>query len=181
MPSTAFLTILFKTLEEENAQYLTVAFDEHAPTFRHNMYEAYKGTRKPMPQELREQVPIIRDVLEAMGVTIVSREGYEADDILGTLARKGEAAGMDVTVLSGDRDLLQLATEHVKIRIPKTRGGKTTVEDYDDRGVLEAYQLTPPQIIELKALMGDSSDNIPGIPGVGEKTATKNSAGVWDH
>lgn len=168
-----FLTILFKTLEEENAQYLTVAFDEHAPTFRHNMYEAYKGTRKPMPQELREQVPIIRDVLEAMGVTIVSREGYEADDILGTLARKGEAAGMDVTVLSGDRDLLQLATEHVKIRIPKTRGGKTTVEDYDDRGVLEAYQLTPPQIIELKALMGDSSDNIPGIPGVGEKTATK--------
>lgn len=168
-----FLTILFKTLEEENAQYLTVAFDEHAPTFRHNMYEAYKGTRKPMPQELREQVPIIRDVLEAMGVTIVSREGYEADDILGTLARKGEAAGMDVTVLSGDRDLLQLATEHVKIRIPKTRGGKTTVEDYDDRGVLEAYQLTPPQIIELKALMGDSSDNIPGIPGVGGKTATK--------
>ena len=168
-----FLNILFKMLEEENPDYLTVAFDLSAPTFRHKMYDAYKGTRKPMPGELREQVPVMKDVLEAMGVNIVSREGYEADDILGTLARKSEAQEMDVTILSGDRDLLQLATDHTCIRIPKTKGGKTTIEDYYAKDVEAAYQLTPPQIIELKALMGDSADNIPGLPGVGEKTATK--------
>ena len=114
-----------------------------------------------MPGELREQVPVMKDVLEAMGVNIVSREGYEADDILGTLARKSEAQEMDVTILSGDRDLLQLATDHTCIRIPKTKGGKTTIEDYYAKDVEAAYQLTPPQIIELKALMGDSADNIP--------------------
>ena len=168
-----FLNILFKMLEEENPDYLTVAFDLSAPTFSHKMYDAYKGTRKPMPGELREQVPVMKDVLEAMGVNIVSREGYEADDILGTLARKSEAQEMDVTILSGDRDLLQLATDHTCIRIPKTKGGKTTIEDYYAKDVEAAYQLTPPQIIELKALMGDSADNIPGLPGVGEKTATK--------
>ena len=168
-----FLNILFKMLEEEDPDYLTVAFDLSAPTFRHKMYDAYKGTRKPMPGELREQVPVMKDVLEAMGVNIVSKEGYEADDILGTLARKSEAQEMDVTILSGDRDLLQLATDHICIRIPKTKGGKTTIEDYYAKDVEAAYQLTPPQIIELKALMGDSADNIPGLPGVGEKTATK--------
>lgn len=168
-----FLNILFKMLEEENPDYLTVAFDLPAPTFRHKMYDAYKGTRKPMPGELREQVPVMKDVLEAMGVNIVSKEGYEADDVLGTLAKKSETQGMDVTILSGDRDLLQLATENICIRIPKTKGGKTTIEDYYAKDVKEAYQLTPPQIIELKALMGDSADNIPGLPGVGEKTATK--------
>lgn len=168
-----FLNILFKILEEENPDYLTVAFDLSAPTFRHKMYEAYKGTRKPMPGELREQVPVMKDVLEAMGVNIVSKEGYEADDILGTLAKKGEDQDMAVTILSGDRDLLQLATDCICIRIPKTKGGRTTIEDYYAKDVEEAYQLTPPQIIELKALMGDSADNIPGLPGVGEKTATK--------
>lgn len=168
-----FLNILFKMLEEENPDYLTVAFDLPAPTFRHKMYDAYKGTRKPMPGELREQVPVMKDVLEAMGVNIVSKEGYEADDVLGTLAKKSEIQGMDVTILSGDRDLLQLATENICIRIPKTKGGKTTIENYYAEDVKEAYQLTPPQIIELKALMGDSADNIPGLPGVGEKTATK--------
>ena len=168
-----FLNILFKVLEEEKPDYLTVAFDLHAPTFRHKIYDAYKGTRKAMPEELREQVPLMKEMLGAMGVDIVSMEGYEADDLLGTIARRSEAKGMDVTILSGDRDLLQLATEKVMIRLPKTVKGKTTVEDYHAAQVLEKYQVTPPQIIELKALMGDASDNIPGIPGVGEKTATK--------
>lgn len=168
-----FLNILFRIVEEEKPDYLTVAFDLHAPTFRHKMYADYKGTRKGMPQELREQVPVMKDVLMAMGITIVAKEGYEADDLLGTLAKKSEAKGMDVTVLSGDRDLLQLASKHICIRIPKTRFGKTTIEDYFEENVKEKYQLTPAQIIELKALMGDSSDNIPGLPGVGEKTATK--------
>ncbi len=168
-----FLNILFKILEEEKPQYLAVAFDLHAPTFRHRMYEAYKGTRKPMPEELRSQVPLMKEVLRAMQVYILEREGYEADDILGTFARRGEAEGLTVTIVSGDRDLLQLATDSVLIRIPKTRGGKTVIEDYHAKEVLEKYQLTPLQIIDLKSLMGDSSDNIPGIPGVGEKTATK--------
>lgn len=168
-----FLNILFKILEEEKPQYLTVAFDLHTPTFRHRQYAEYKGTRKPMPEELREQVPLIKEVLSAMGVIIVTKEGYEADDILGTIAVNCEKAGMEVTVVSGDRDLLQLATDHILIRIPKTRMGKTMIEDYHTAQVVEKYQLLPKQIIDLKALMGDASDNIPGIPGVGEKTATK--------
>ena len=182
-----FLNILFRIVEEEKPDYLTVAFDLHAPTFRHKMYPDYKGTRKGMPQELREQVPVMKDVLTAMGITIVSKEGYEADDLLGTLAKKSEAKGMNVTVLSGDRDLLQLASDHICIRIPKTRFGKTTIEDYFAKDVEEKYQLSPVQIIELKALMGDSSDNIPGLPGVGEKTATKilleygTVENAWEH
>nr|WP_296082663.1 DNA polymerase I [uncultured Blautia sp.] len=168
-----FLNILFRILEEEKPKYLTVAFDLHEPTFRHKIYNAYKGTRKPMPEELKEQVPLIQEVLTAMGIKIVSKPGYEADDLLGTLAVRSEKAGMDVTILSGDRDLLQLATEKVLIRLPKTSRGKTTIENFHTQEVIEKYQVTPPQIIELKALMGDSADNIPGIPGVGEKTATK--------
>lgn len=168
-----FLNILFKILEEEKPDYLTVAFDLHAPTFRHRMYEAYKGTRKPMPEELRQQVPLMKEVLFAMGIEIVQQEGYEADDLLGTLAKRCEQEGMDVTIVSGDRDLLQLATEHTKIRIPKTKGGRTLIEDYYTKDVIEKYQVEPWQIVELKALMGDTADNIPGIPGVGEKTATK--------
>lgn len=168
-----FLNILFKILEEEKPQYLAVAFDLHAPTFRHVRYEAYKGTRKGMPQELREQVPLIQEVLGTMGVTIVTKEGFEADDILGTIGCACEKKGLDVTIVSGDRDLLQLATEQILIRIPKTRMGQTTVENYHTAQVLEKYQLLPKQIIDLKALMGDTADNIPGIPGVGEKTATK--------
>ena len=168
-----FLNIMTKILEEEKPQYLTVAFDLHAPTFRHKMFEAYKGTRKPMPEELRQQVPVIREVLQAMGVRIISQEGYEADDLLGTIAKKSEQQGMEVTIVSGDRDLLQLATDHILIRIPKTKGGKTIIEDYHTQQVVETYRVTPSQIIELKALMGDTADNIPGIPGVGEKTAAK--------
>lgn len=168
-----FLNMLFKMLDEEEPQYLTVAFDVHAPTFRHKMYDAYKGTRKPMDPSLREQIVLIKEVLATMGISIASKEGYEADDVIGTLARKAEEQGMMVTVFSGDRDLLQLATDHVQIRIPKTKGGKTTIENYFAKDVVEAYQLQPKQIIDLKGLMGDSSDNIPGLPGVGEKTATK--------
>ena len=126
-----------------------------------------------MPQELREQVPLMKEVLQAMGVVTLELEGYEADDLLGTAARQGEGRGMEVTILSGDRDLLQLATEKTMIRIPKTKGGKTVIEDYLAEDVKERYQVTPAQFIDVKALMGDTADNIPGIPGVGEKTATK--------
>ena len=166
-----FLNILFKILEEEKPGYLCVAFDVKEPTFRHKMYAEYKGTRKPMPQELREQVGVLQDVLAAMQITVVKKGGYEADDILGTLAKKAEAEGREVTLVSGDRDLLQIASDHIKIRIPKTKGGRTETEDYYAKDVLEKYQVTPLQFIELKALMGDSSDNIPGVPKVGEKTA----------
>ena len=168
-----FLNILFKTLEEEKPDYLAVAFDVHAPTFRHQMYGEYKGTRNPMPQELREQVPLMKEVLAAMEVPTLEKEGYEADDLLGTMARKSEERGLEVTIVSGDRDLLQLATAKTKIRIPKTKGGKTVTEDYLEADVMERYQVTPRQFIDVKALMGDTADNIPGIPGVGEKTATK--------
>ena len=168
-----FLNIMFKILEEEKPEYLTVAFDVHAPTFRHEMYPEYKGTRKPMLDELRQQVPVIKEVLKAMGVKIIEQAGLEADDLLGTLSKRCEGMGMEVSVVSGDRDLLQLATEKVKIRIPKTKQGRTEVEDYYAKDVKERYEVTPTEFIDLKALMGDSSDNIPGVPSVGEKTATK--------
>ncbi len=168
-----FLTIMFKILEEEKPEYLTVAFDVHAPTFRHEMYAEYKGTRKPMAEELRQQVPVIKEVLAAMGVKTIEQAGLEADDLLGTLSKRCEEQGMEVSIISGDRDLLQLATEHVKIRIPKTKQGKTEVEDYYAGDVKERYQVTPKEFIDLKALMGDTSDNIPGVPSIGEKTATK--------
>lgn len=168
-----FLNIMFKILDEEKPQYFAVAFDLKAPTFRHKMYEQYKGTRKPMQEELVQQVPVIKEVLTSMGVPLMMLEGYEADDLLGTVAKKAEADGYEVSVISGDRDLLQLATDRIKIRIPKTKKGGTEIEDYHTADVMEKYQVTPIQIIELKALMGDASDNIPGIPGVGEKTAAK--------
>ncbi len=168
-----FLNILFKILEEEKPDYLAVAFDVHAPTFRHQMYEAYKGTRKPMPEELREQVPVMKDVLKAMGIVIVEQAGLEADDILGTLAKKAQGEGIEVSLVSGDRDLLQIADEHIKIRIPKTQKGRTEIRDYYPRDVKEEYEVTPLQFIDLKALMGDTADNIPGVPKVGQKTATE--------
>ena len=168
-----FLNTLFKVLDEEKPDYLTVAFDVKAPTFRHQMYDAYKGTRKPMPEELHEQVPVLKDVLHAMGIATMEKAGLEADDLLGTVAKRSEKKGMEVTVLSGDRDLLQLATDHIRIRLPKTKGGVTETENYYTQDVIDRYQVTPLQIIELKALMGDSADNIPGVPGIGEKTATK--------
>ncbi len=167
-----FLNILFKILDEEQPDYLTVAFDVHAPTFRHKMYDAYKGTRKPMAEELRQQVPLMKEMLTAMGVTIVEKEGYEADDLLGTIAKQSEEQGLEVSIVSGDRDLLQLASDHIKIRIPKTKRTGTEIEDYLAKDVVEKYQVTPLQFIDVKALMGDSADNIPGVPGIGEKTAT---------
>lgn len=167
-----FVNILLKILEEEKPDYLTVAFDVHHPTFRHEMFTEYKGTRKGMPQELHEQVPVLKELLSAMGIRIMELPGYEADDLLGTVAKRSEAKGMDVLVVSGDRDLLQIVTDNIRVCIPKTKRGTTEYEMYYTKDVQEKYGLLPLQIIELKALMGDSSDNIPGVPGIGEKTAT---------
>ncbi len=167
-----FLNIMLKVFDEEKADYAAVAFDLPAPTFRHKMYKEYKGTRHPMPSELHEQVPLMKEMLQAMEIPILELEGYEADDILGTISKKMEEAGLCVTILSGDRDLLQLATDEVKIRIPKTKQTGTETETYFAADVKERYQVTPKQFIDVKALMGDSSDNIPGVPGIGEKTAT---------
>ncbi len=168
-----FLNIILKVFEEEQAAFAAVAFDLKAPTFRHKMYSAYKGTRKPMPQELHEQVPLMKEMLTAMGIPVLQLEGYEADDILGTASRQMQKEGLSVTILSGDRDLLQLATDDILIRIPKTRATGTEIEDYYAKDVKERYQVSPTEFIDVKALMGDASDNIPGVPGIGEKTATK--------
>ena len=168
-----FLNIMFKILDEEQAEFLAVAFDVHAPTFRHELFKDYKGTRKPMPDELREQVPVIKEVLHAMQIPTIEHAGYEADDILGTLARQYEAAGHVVSIISGDRDMLQLATDKTRIRIPKTKMTGTEIEDYYASDVMAKYQVTPTEFIDMKALMGDQSDNIPGVPGIGEKTASK--------
>ena len=167
-----FLNIMFKILEEEQPDYLTVAFDVSQPTFRHEMFAEYKGTRKPMAEELRQQVPLMKEMLHAMGVTVIEKGGYEADDLLGTIAKRSEAKGLDVSIVSGDRDLLQLATDHIRIRIPKTKKTGTEIEDYNTKDVIEKYMVTPEEFIDVKALMGDTSDNIPGVPGIGEKTAT---------
>ncbi len=167
-----FLNILFKILDEEKADYLAVAFDLHAPTFRHIEYPEYKGTRKPMPEELREQVPLMKEVLQKMNVPILTKEGYEADDIIGTVSKRFQKEGLEVSVVSGDRDLLQLSDEHILIRIPKTKRGQTQIYDYRPEDVKAEYQVTPLEFIDVKALMGDPSDNIPGVPSIGEKTAT---------
>ena len=166
-----FLNIMLKAIEDEKPTHLAVAFDLHAPTFRHEMYKEYKGTRHPMPDELREQVPVMKELLKSMNIPIMEKAGLEADDLLGTAAKKSQAEGWDAVILSGDRDLLQISDEHIKIRIPKTKGGKTEVEEYYPADVAEKYGVTPKQFIDVKALMGDSSDNIPGVPKVGEKTA----------
>lgn len=168
-----FLNIILKVIEEEQATHICVAFDLKKKTFRHEMYEAYKGTRKGMPEELHEQMPRIKEILQAMNIRIVEQEGFEADDLIGTLSKKGEREGFAVTILSGDRDLLQLATDTVLVRIPKTKHGKTEVEDYYAKNVVETYGVTPLIFIDMKGLMGDTSDNIPGVPGIGEKTAAK--------
>ncbi len=174
-----FLNIMFKILEEEQPDYLTVAFDVSEPTFRHKMFAEYKGTRKPMAQELREQVPLMKEMLKAMGVTTIEKGGYEADDLLGTIAKQSEQKGLTVSVVSGDRDLLQLATDHIKIRIPKTKRTGTEIEDYNAAEVKEKYQVTPIEFIDVKALMGDTADNIPGVPGIGEKTATASAYDLY--
>ncbi len=166
-----FLNIMTHLLEVEKPQYLAVAFDLSAPTFRHKMYEGYKGTRKPMAEELREQVPMIQDMLRAMEIPVITKEGWEADDILGTLSHRAEADGKEVTIVSGDRDLLQLCTDHIKIALPRTKATGTEVENYYASDFYEKNGVTPKEYIDVKALMGDASDNIPGVPGIGEKTA----------
>ncbi len=167
-----FLNIMLKILEEEQADHLAVAFDLKEPTFRHKMYAEYKGTRKPMPEELREQVPLMKEVLSAMGIPILTLAGFEADDILGTVAKSLAGEDIEVSVVSGDRDLLQLSDTHIKIRIPKTSRGGTEIKDYYPEDVKREYGVTPMEFIDVKALMGDASDNIPGVPSIGEKTAT---------
>ena len=166
-----FLAILFKNLEDLNPDYIAVSFDLKAKTARHKLYEGYKANRHGMPEELAEQMPMIKEVLKAMNIDIVEMEGYEGDDILGTLSKYGEEQGLDVTILSGDRDTFQLATDKVTIRIPRTKQGKTETDEYDRQKVIEEYGLEPKALIEVKGLQGDSSDNIPGVPGIGPKTA----------
>ena len=166
-----FLAILFKLLEDEKPDYIGVSFDLKAPTARHKMYEGYKANRKGMPTELAEQMPIIKDVLRAMNIDIIEKEGYEGDDIIGTLSRYGEQKGLEVVILSGDRDTFQLATDNVRINIPRTKAGKTETEIFNREKVKEVYGIEPKQLIEVKGLQGDTSDNIPGVPGIGEKTA----------
>ena len=166
-----FLAILFKELEDIKPDYIAIAFDLKAPTARHKMYDGYKATRKGMPDELASQMPILKNVIRAMNITIIEKEGYEADDILGTLSVMGEKSGLEVALLTGDRDSFQLATDKVSIYIPRTKAGKTETDIFDRNKVLEVYGVEPKQMIDVKGLQGDTSDNIPGVPGIGEKTA----------
>ncbi len=166
-----FLAILFKVLEDIEPEYLMVTFDLKAPTARHKLYDGYKATRKGMPNELAEQMPILKDILKSMNITIIEKEGYEADDVLGTIAKRAEKESFDVTIVSGDRDTFQLTSNAVKVRIPHTKMGKTETDIFDENTVIEKYGVTPKQLIEVKGLQGDTSDNIPGVPGIGEKTA----------
>ncbi len=182
-----FFNILAKTLDTDKFDYLCVAFDLKAPTFRHKMFPEYKGTRKPAPQEFVEQLPLIRILLKSMKIPVIELEGYEADDILGTLAKRFEKEGLLVTLLSGDRDLLQIASDNITVSIPKTIKGKTETYNYNTAQVIEEYGVTPLEFIEVKALQGDSSDNIPGVNKVGPKTATeliqnyKNLETIYEH
>lgn len=182
-----FLNIFFRLLDDENPDYVIVAFDTSAPTFRHEIFKEYKGTRKPMPGELHQQVPLLKEVLDSMGVRRYEQPGLEADDILGTLAKRAEKQGMEVVLVSGDRDLLQIASDNILIANPKTKGGQTSVERYHSKEVYDEWGVTPDKFVELKALMGDSSDNIPGVPKVGPKTAKElmqtygSIEGIYEH
>ena len=166
-----FVNILSKFLEEEKPQYLAVAFDLKAPTFRHKEYEGYKAKRKGMPPELAVQMPILKEVLDAMNINRLELEGYEADDIIGSISLCAEEQGMEVVIITGDKDQLQLISENIRVKLPITRGGKTETEEYDLNKLKERYGVTPIEFIDVKGLMGDVSDNIPGVAGIGEKTA----------
>lgn len=168
-----FLNIMISMIEKEKPDLVGVAFDVSAPTFRHIQNVEYKGTRKGMPQELREQIPLLKEVLGLMDVHILQKEGFEADDILGTLAKAGERDGYNMVVVSGDRDLLQITSEDIELKIPKTKQQGTEVESYFAKDVVEKYEVSPLEFIDVKGLMGDASDNIKGVPGIGEKTAIK--------
>ena len=166
-----FLTTLLRLEGEEAPDALCVTFDVHAPTFRHQASEAYKATRKPMPEELRVQVPVLKEVLDALNIPRYEQEGWEADDLIGTISRKCEADGWDCVGVTGDKDSLQLITDHTMVKLVSTRMGQTTTKDMTETAFQEQYGFAPIHMIDLKALMGDTSDNIPGVPGVGEKTA----------
>ena len=166
-----FLTTLLRLEGEETPDAVCVTFDVHAPTFRHTADEAYKATRKPMPEELRMQVPVLKEVLDALNIPRYEMEGWEADDLIGTISRKCEAAGWECVVVTGDKDSLQLITDRTKVKLVSTRMGQTTTKDMTPDAFREQYGFEPIHMIDLKALMGDSSDNIPGVPGIGEKTA----------
>ena len=166
-----FLTTLLRLKGEENPDAVCVTFDVHAPTFRHEASEAYKATRKGMPEELRMQMPVLKEVLDSLNIPRYELAGWEADDLIGTISRKCEAAGWECVVVTGDKDSLQLITEHTKVKLVSTRMGQTTTKDMDEAAFREQYGFGPIHMIDLKALMGDTSDNIPGVPGIGEKTA----------
>ena len=166
-----FLNILNKLLDEEQPQALCVTFDRKAPTFRHLAYEGYKAQRKPMPEELASQMPILKEVLSALNIPMYELDGWEADDLIGTIAKTDERAGWDTVIVTGDKDSLQLVTDHTTVKLVSTRMGRTTTKDMTPESFREAYGFDPIHIIDLKALMGDASDNIPGVKGIGEKTA----------
>ena len=168
-----FMNMFFKMLSDIAPDYTCVAFGLKAPTFRHKMYADYKGTRKPMPDNLRPQIPLLKELLSLMGVTYLEKEGFEADDILGTLAHAAAEAGEECVLATGDRDALQLVDEHVTVLLAATRAGRSETEFMTPDAVKARYGLSPDRLIDLKALMGDSSDNIPGVAGVGEKTAVE--------
>jgi len=183
----AFVNILNKHIEEFTPDYIAVAFDMKAKTVRHEMYDGYKARRKGMPDELAVQLPLVKEVLAAMNIPAIEREGYEADDIIGSLALEGEKEDLEVIVLTGDRDSFQLISDKTTVVLPSTRAGKTETKIYDKQAIIEQYGLLPEQLIDVKGLMGDASDDIPGVPGVGEKTALelikqyKTLEGVYDH
>lgn len=166
-----FTSMLFKIQEEIKADYVVATFDRKAPTFRHKEYKEYKAGRKSMPPELFEQFPLIKELLSLMAIDIMEIDGFEADDLIGTLAVYAESKGIEVYIVTGDRDALQLATDNVKVII--TKKGITEKEIYDKDRMIEDFGVTPTQFIDVKGLMGDKSDNIPGVPGIGEKTAYK--------
>ncbi len=166
-----FLTTLLRLREEERPDAVCVTFDVHAPTFRHTADAAYKATRKPMPEELRMQMPVLKEVLDALNIPRYQLEGWEADDLIGTISRRCEEEGWDCVVVTGDKDSLQLITDRTKVKLVSTRMGQTATKDMTPETFQEQYGFAPIHMIDLKALMGDASDNIPGVPGVGEKTA----------
>ena len=166
-----FLNIMTKTMQNENTDYTVVAFDMRAKTFRHKIFEGYKAQRKGMPPELAEQMPVLHDVLDALGISWIEQEGYEADDLIGTVSKICDENGIICRILTGDRDDLQLVSENTNVLLTVTAQGKTDTVCYDPKAVFEKYGVKPEALIEVKGLMGDSSDNIPGVAGIGEKTA----------
>src|SRR5215213_2672684 len=166
-----FWSIVLRGFQDVKPDYVICSFDLAGPTFRHEQYADYKSTRRPMPEDLKDQFPIVRQIIEAFGIPIYQLQGFEADDVIATLVRQAEATDVDTTIVSGDLDLLQIVSDRTTLMT--TRGGVAQTTFYDPAKVMERYGLQPPQMVDFKALKGDSTDNIPGIAGVGEKTAAK--------